>query len=67
MTGKNLSLEQSAVEEKRQLLKIAPFYVKGLKGILNVARLTEKFLSGAYFQKMPLEYSIYTEEIEEQN
>lgn len=60
MTGKNLSTDQQAIKEQQDLLNIAPPLVKLTKPLLNITRLTKKFLSGAYFQKKPLEYSLYT-------
>ncbi|UCH94211.1 MAG: glycosyltransferase [Candidatus Aminicenantes bacterium] len=59
MTGKNLSTDPGAIAERKQLLHRAPFLVKKSKWLLNAVRLTEKFSSGAYFQKKPLEYSVY--------
>lgn len=59
MTGKNLGSNACAIAEKKELLRSAPFYIRIGKPIINAVRLGEKFLSGAYFQKFPLEYSIY--------
>jgi glycosyltransferase involved in cell wall biosynthesis len=66
MTGKNLSTDENAIRERKQIQAAAPFYLKSTKGLLNIARLTEKLFSGAYFQEKPLEYAIYTEENEKQ-
>ncbi len=60
MTGKNLSVDDKAIRERKLLLANAPFLVRKSKWLLNAVRLSEKLFSGAYFQKMPLEYSVYT-------
>ena len=58
-TGRNMSLGENAKKEKSLLElrygKINPF----IKVILNALRYVEKLFSGAYFQKWPLNYSIY--------
>ena len=59
MTGENMHANANAASEKRQLLMEAPFWVRALWLPLNIARLTEKFLSAAYYQKFPLEYEVY--------
>jgi len=59
MTGKNMSAAPNAPAEAKRFARGAPTWVRLLKYPLNVARLAEKVLSGAYFQKMPLEYSVY--------
>lgn len=59
MTGENLSADPRAVKEWKELLLKAPLTVRWGKWLLNLGRLTEKLLSGAYFQKTPLEYSLY--------
>lgn len=61
MTGKNLSVDPSAIKERKRLSASAPFYIKINKWLLNGARLMEKFFSGAYFQEKPLEYAVYVE------
>lgn len=58
-TGKNMSTGENALNEKSALLKNAPFYIKSLKKVINIFRLIEKLLSGAYFSKVPLTYSVY--------
>lgn len=60
MTGKNLSSETVAHEESARMLEEAPFLVRKTRLILNALRLTEKYLSGSYFQKKPLEYAVFT-------
>jgi glycosyltransferase involved in cell wall biosynthesis len=61
MTGQNLSTDEKVLLEQKKLTGQASAWVPKMKFILNLARRMEKFLSGAYFQKMPLEYSIYTD------
>lgn len=60
MTGKNLSGDAVAGEESKRMLDAAPFLVRKTRWLLNALRLTEKYFSGAYFQKKPLEYDVYT-------
>ncbi len=60
MTGKNLSNVDTGIREQNQLRNSAPRYLKVIRWPVNAARFTEKFFSGAYFQKKPLEYSVYT-------
>ena len=67
MTGKNLSQDTNAVQERQRLLGQSPRFVRRLGWLLNTARLAEKFLSGAYFQKMPLDYSVYTDDQQRKN
>lgn len=59
MTGHNLSMEPRTRQESIVLQQRAPRWIRRLKAPLNVARLLEKLLSGAYWQRMPLEYSVY--------
>lgn len=61
MTGHNLSMETRAARERKELWRTVPRWVRCLALPLNVARLVEKALSGAYWQNMPLEYEIYTD------
>lgn len=61
MTGKNLSIDLEAIQERKRLSATAPFYIKFNKWLLNGTRLMEKFFSGAYFQEKPLEYAVYVE------
>ena len=60
MTGKNLSSDTVAHDESARMLEEAPFLVRKTRPVLNVLRLTEKYLSGSYFQKKPLDYAVYT-------
>lgn len=59
MTGKNLSKDALAGQEKKLLFELAPDFPYRMSKIINIIRLTEKFLSGAYFQRKPLKYSVY--------
>lgn len=59
MTGRNLSMEPRARQESIVLQQSAPRWIRRLKAPLNAARLFEKLLSGAYWQSMPLEYSVH--------
>ena len=61
MTGKNLGADEQARRERKQLLANAPFYIRIGKLHMNYFRLLEKFFSGAYFQKKPLEYAVYVQ------
>lgn len=60
MTGKNLSRNIHAPNERELLLSHFPEFSRQWAWLLNMARLVEKFVSGAYFQSMPLSYSVYS-------
>jgi len=61
-TGKNMSLGENAKKE-RDILEIRyGKFNSFVKLLLNILRYIEKFISGAYFQKWPLNYSIYVNE-----
>jgi glycosyltransferase involved in cell wall biosynthesis len=60
VTGANAMLGLHSADERRRLFELAPWWVRLLRAPLNLARVAEKAMSGAYFQGMPLEYSIYT-------
>jgi len=62
ITGQNMSGQVQGVRELIELRQSAPLMVRMARPFLNAARLTEKFFSGAYFQKKPLEYAVYTQE-----
>ena len=61
MTGTNLSASEKAVSEAHIATKTAPWYFRWLGPLFNISRLIEKALSGAYFAKMPITYSIFTD------
>ena len=60
LTGNNLSYDEEAKKEKKWFYDSLPVYLKILKYPLNGLRLLEKVMWGAYWQKMPLEYAVYT-------
>lgn len=60
VTGKNLGQEAQALVEHRELLASAPAYLRVCRPLLNLVRLTEKFFSGAHFERKNLEYEVYT-------
>jgi hypothetical protein len=60
MTGGNLSSGERARAEHRRLVADAPWPVRFFRTPLNAARLTEKFCHGAYCQRRPLRYQVYT-------
>jgi glycosyltransferase involved in cell wall biosynthesis len=66
MTGRNLSSETIAKKESAFMFNQSPVYIRKLKWFLNGLRFLEKFCSGAYFQKKPLEYSVYVKNNETQ-
>ena len=58
-TGDNLGGSDVAEDEHKTLKQETPSLLKLLRIPFNVVRWIEKFSSGAYFQRFPLEYSIY--------
>jgi glycosyltransferase involved in cell wall biosynthesis len=60
MTGKNLSLNPVVAKEWIRIREVTPRWVRVLGLPLNIARLTEKVLAGAYRHRGQLEYAIYT-------
>ena len=61
MTGKNLSVDERAAEEKKMAAAKLPRYTRYFKWVINSVRLMEKFISGAYFLPIPLAYEVYTD------
>ncbi|MCA0446999.1 MAG: glycosyltransferase [Bacteroidetes bacterium] len=63
MTGSNLMLKPISFAEvnARQL----PIWVKLLKPFLNLTRILIKFVSGGFFEKLPLKYKVYVSDINE--
>ncbi|WP_020401514.1 glycosyltransferase [Kordiimonas gwangyangensis] len=59
MTGANMSAGENAKREALKLYQSMPFWVRALRVPLNVCRLVEKALSGAYYQPAPMTYEIY--------
>jgi glycosyltransferase involved in cell wall biosynthesis len=62
MTGQNLSTDNRAINEQKELLQNAPPSIRFMKPILNLLRLGEKCISGAYVQGGPIQYDIYTKD-----
>jgi len=60
MTGNNKFLKENASSEAKKILKNYKYLIP-FKYILRIARLTEKFVNGAYFQRFPLIYEIYVD------
>lgn len=60
VTGSNMSAGTNAYRERAMLSNSLPFHVRFLRVPINAVRLLEKFMSGAYFENLPIEYSIYT-------
>ena len=61
LTGQNMSAGENARRERMGMLADAPWWVRAFRLPLNAARLAEKLLHGAYHQRMPLEYAVYTD------
>jgi glycosyltransferase involved in cell wall biosynthesis len=59
MTGQNMSNNQRVILERKQMALTMPWWIKVLKGPLNAARLAEKLVSGAYWQKKSFVYAVY--------
>ncbi|MEI7879363.1 MAG: glycosyltransferase family 2 protein [bacterium] len=59
--GGNLGSSSQAEAEMSQLSRRAPVWVRVLRPVLNIGRLTEKVLSGAFRQSWPLIYAVYTD------
>jgi len=62
-TGENLSSSAAALPEERRVHSAAPLWVRCLRWPLNLARLAEKYFSGAYRQAWPLTYAIYQNDL----
>ncbi|MBW8001338.1 MAG: glycosyltransferase [Planctomycetes bacterium] len=58
MTGNNMGKSENATDERR-LAMAANKWTRFLRYPLNIARIIEKIISGAYWEKMPLVYSVY--------
>jgi glycosyltransferase involved in cell wall biosynthesis len=59
-TGNNLSVGKRAAEEIMRIRDNEPGYIKTLSPGINMLRYIEKTFSGAYSQRFPLEYDVYT-------
>lgn len=62
MTNANLGASETAARELEALRDRAPRWMQACRLPLQLARLTSKALSGAYFQRKPLEYAVYADE-----
>jgi glycosyltransferase involved in cell wall biosynthesis len=62
VTGKNMSAGSNALRERKALLASAPGWIRGLHGPIRGLRLMTKLVSGAYFEKAPMRYRVYTDE-----
>ncbi len=60
MTGENMSQGENALRERTKAWKSLPAWLKLFKYPLSAVRLTEKVVSGAYSQQMPLDYALFS-------
>ena len=60
VTGRNKIRESASRAEVSALRNRAPAWIRAMRPVLCAMRLMEKAFSGAYSQRSPLEYSIYT-------
>jgi hypothetical protein len=63
VTGDNLSAKDISRSESKQLSASMPQWLVWAHIPLNLMRLSEKVLSGAYHQEMPLVYEMYTQDL----
>jgi len=61
-TGTNLSSGKKPIEELKLIQQKVPKWLRITFPFLPYIRRIEKLLCGAYFQKYPVEYSIYTKD-----
>jgi len=59
MTGSNMSTGANPKRERREFLEVTPLWIHLLWHPLNILRLTEKILAGAYWENFPLTYALY--------
>ncbi len=59
MTGGNMSNSLDSRQETLHAKQQLPTWIRLARPLLNMARLTEKALSGAYHQSFPLSYDLY--------
>jgi glycosyltransferase involved in cell wall biosynthesis len=62
VTGQNMSMRPSALQERANMLAAAPAWIRALRLPLHAARLCEKGLHGAYRQRFPIEYALHTDD-----
>ena len=62
ISGHNLSQREEVLHERKRFVdkytKLPPLFLK----VFNWLKYCEKLVSGAYFQRFPIEYSIYTDD-----
>jgi glycosyltransferase involved in cell wall biosynthesis len=61
-TGNNMSTGANAVREHAITVAKAPVWVRTLSGPLNVTRYVTKLSTGAYSQRFPLDYELYSDD-----
>jgi glycosyltransferase involved in cell wall biosynthesis len=59
-TGKNLSTKEIALKERIGAAQQRAWHLRCLDPLFNISRLVEKALSGAYFARKPIKYSVFT-------
>ncbi len=59
MTGRNRGMTNNAISEGIRLRSQVPAAFHSLVGPIHIVRWIIKFLTGSYFQRMPLVYSVY--------
>ncbi len=64
LTGQNLSGTGTADQEAALMLRQTPGWIRKTRKLLTLIRFGEKFLSGAYNQKSPLQYDIFVKDRE---
>ena len=57
-----MGLQKNAVEEGIKYFQRMPLGIRLMKYPLNIARILVKGISGAYFERPPLRYSIYPDQ-----
>ena len=67
LTGSNRGQKPGVHLEGQRLRRKLPGWVNRARLPLNVARLSVKFVSGAYFERPPLRYSIYVSTYDVEN
>ena len=62
LTGSNLGQGEQALAELKTFRKQASLWLRFARPILRLMMLSEKIWGGAYWERMPLSYSVYTSE-----
>ena len=63
MTGDNLSIDDVGLKELKCWHDAAPAFIRLFRPIINGFRYFEKWFVGGYSERFPLEYSIYTDDM----